>query len=105
MNTTTVWRQAMKVSLPLVMGCLAALVVTQQGCVPEAPSSAQRKQAPEEVAALPVGKPRAKQPVPARKKWIPREVLFGNPDKAAARIGPDGAKLSYLAPVEGVLNV
>ncbi len=36
---------------------------------------------------------------------IPREVLFGNPDKAAARISPDGKFLSYLAPVKGVLNV
>ena len=36
---------------------------------------------------------------------IPRQVLFGNPDKAAARISPDGKQLSYLAPVDGVLNV
>ena len=36
---------------------------------------------------------------------IPRKVLFGNPDKAAARISPDGTKISYLAPVDGVLNV
>jgi dipeptidyl aminopeptidase/acylaminoacyl peptidase len=36
---------------------------------------------------------------------IPREVLFGNPDKATARISPDGTKLAYLAPDEGVLNV
>jgi len=36
---------------------------------------------------------------------IPREVLFGNPDKAMARISPDGKKISYLAPVDGVLNV
>ncbi|MEP0773013.1 MAG: S9 family peptidase [Acidobacteriota bacterium] len=37
---------------------------------------------------------------------IPREVLFGNPVKAAPRISPDGARLSYLAPSEkGVLNV
>lgn len=36
---------------------------------------------------------------------IPRDVLFGNPDKAAARISPDGRRLSYLAPVDGVLNV
>src|SRR6476646_661252 len=36
---------------------------------------------------------------------IPREVLFGNPDKAAARISPDGARIGYLAPVDGVLNV
>ncbi|NOQ32841.1 MAG: prolyl oligopeptidase family serine peptidase [Methanosarcinales archaeon] len=36
---------------------------------------------------------------------IPREVLFGNPDKALARLSPDGTKVSYLAPVNGVLNV
>lgn len=36
---------------------------------------------------------------------IPRDVLFGNPDKASARLSPDGKYLSYLAPVEGVLNV
>ena len=36
---------------------------------------------------------------------IPREILFGNPDRAAVRLSPDGARLSFLAPVEGVLNV
>jgi len=36
---------------------------------------------------------------------IPRTVLFGNPDRAAARLSPDAARLSYLAPVDGVLNV
>ncbi len=38
-------------------------------------------------------------------KLIPRAVLFDNPEKASARISPDGARLSYLAPVNGVLNV
>lgn len=36
---------------------------------------------------------------------IPRETLFGNPDKAMTRISPDGAHLAFLAPVNGVLNV
>jgi dipeptidyl aminopeptidase/acylaminoacyl peptidase len=36
---------------------------------------------------------------------IPRDVLFGNPDKASARISPNAKRLAYLAPVEGVLNV
>ena len=36
---------------------------------------------------------------------IPRQVLFGNPEKSMARISPDGEYLSYLAPVDGVLNV
>ena len=36
---------------------------------------------------------------------VPRNVLFGNPDKAAARLSPDGKHISFLAPVDGVLNV
>jgi dipeptidyl aminopeptidase/acylaminoacyl peptidase len=36
---------------------------------------------------------------------IPRGVLFGNPERAAVRISPDGKLLSWLAPKDGVLNV
>ena len=37
---------------------------------------------------------------------IPRRVLFGNPDKAMARMSHDGKRLAYLAPVdEAILNV
>lgn len=36
---------------------------------------------------------------------IPREVLFGNPERADPRLSPDGTKLAYLAPDDGVLNV
>ncbi len=36
---------------------------------------------------------------------IPRDVLFGNPTRANPRISPDGTKLAYLAPHDGVLNV
>ncbi|MEE8170189.1 MAG: S9 family peptidase [Phycisphaerae bacterium] len=36
---------------------------------------------------------------------ISRDVLFGNPDRAGLQISPDGTKLAYLAPVNGVLNV
>ncbi|MCP4805986.1 MAG: S9 family peptidase [Proteobacteria bacterium] len=36
---------------------------------------------------------------------IPREDLFGNPDRAAARVSPDGQTLAFLAPVDGVLNI
>ncbi|HMN59288.1 MAG TPA: hypothetical protein PJ988_02925, partial [Anaerolinea sp.] len=36
---------------------------------------------------------------------IPRKVLFGNPDKTNIQISPDGARISFLAPHEGVLNV
>jgi dipeptidyl aminopeptidase/acylaminoacyl peptidase len=36
---------------------------------------------------------------------IPREVLFGNPERANPQISPDGTQIGYLAPVNGVLNV
>ncbi len=36
---------------------------------------------------------------------IPREVLFGNPERIHPRISPDGRRLAYIAPSGGVLNV
>jgi dipeptidyl aminopeptidase/acylaminoacyl peptidase len=36
---------------------------------------------------------------------IPRQVLFGNPVKTSPQLSPDGKRLAYLAPHEGVLNV
>lgn len=36
---------------------------------------------------------------------IPRDVLFGNPDRASVQLSPDGEQISFLAPKNGVLNV
>jgi dipeptidyl aminopeptidase/acylaminoacyl peptidase len=36
---------------------------------------------------------------------IPLDVLFGNPERTSPAVSPDGRKLAYLAPVDGVLNV
>jgi dipeptidyl aminopeptidase/acylaminoacyl peptidase len=36
---------------------------------------------------------------------IPRDVIFGNPDRANVQVSPDAKHLSYVAPHEGVLNV
>jgi hypothetical protein len=36
---------------------------------------------------------------------IPRADLFGNPVKTQAQISPNGAYISWLAPLDGVLNV
>ena len=36
---------------------------------------------------------------------IPRNVLFGNPERTAPRISPDGHSLAWIAPLDGVLNV
>ena len=36
---------------------------------------------------------------------IERARLFGNPDRTQARLSPDGAHVSFIAPLDGVLNV
>src|SRR5215472_13694294 len=36
---------------------------------------------------------------------IPRSVLFGNPERTSPRISPDGTRLAWIAPRNGVLNV
>jgi dipeptidyl aminopeptidase/acylaminoacyl peptidase len=36
---------------------------------------------------------------------IPRTTLFGNPERTSPRISPDGTRIAYLAPRDGVLNL
>jgi dipeptidyl aminopeptidase/acylaminoacyl peptidase len=36
---------------------------------------------------------------------IPLDVLFGNPERSAPRLSPDGKRLAYIAPKDGVLNL
>jgi dipeptidyl aminopeptidase/acylaminoacyl peptidase len=36
---------------------------------------------------------------------IPLDVLHGNPEKIQPQISPDGKRMAYIAPVDGVLNV
>src|SRR5580658_6727900 len=36
---------------------------------------------------------------------IPRNVLFGNPERVSPHMSPDGTRLAWIAPHEGVLNV
>src|SRR5690606_35664579 len=36
---------------------------------------------------------------------IPREALFGNPERANVQLSPDGKYLSWVAPLDGTLNV
>lgn len=41
----------------------------------------------------------------AENKLIPRQVLFGNPDKISVLLSKDGQYISYVAPKDGVQNV
>jgi len=36
---------------------------------------------------------------------IPRDILFGNPERLMVRLSPNGDYISYIAPKDGVLNV
>ncbi len=36
---------------------------------------------------------------------IPRKTLFGSPSRASATVSPDGSRIAFLAPLDGVLNV
>jgi dipeptidyl aminopeptidase/acylaminoacyl peptidase len=36
---------------------------------------------------------------------IPRNAIFGNPERAGAQISPDGKHIAFLAPLDGVMNV
>ena len=43
--------------------------------------------------------------MPASTSLIPRSILFGNPERTSPRLSPDGKRLAWIAPDEGVLNV
>ncbi len=65
------------------------------GCAKTAP-------APEAPAVAPA----VAAPAPeAATDLIPRDVLFGNPDRAWPILSPDGKSLAFLQPEQGVLNV
>jgi dipeptidyl aminopeptidase/acylaminoacyl peptidase len=61
--------------------------------------------APQAAAEAKPAEPQGETAATAGTKLISRQTLFGNPDKASARLSPDGTKISYLAPRDGVLNV
>jgi dipeptidyl aminopeptidase/acylaminoacyl peptidase len=61
------------------------------------PAPAEAAAAPAAPVAQAVGKP--------AENLIPRELFFGNPERAGVQISPDGKHLSWLAPKNGVMNV
>ena len=75
--------------LMLAAGCGAAQKSTKTNTTPHTTA------APAAAAA----------PAKPAKDLIARELLFGNPERANVQISPDAKHLSWLAPVNGVLNV
>ncbi|WP_437776427.1 S9 family peptidase [Sorangium sp. So ce1097] len=67
---------------------------------------------PQQAAAPPPAAPAATAPAAPAKdapradaSLMPRRLLFGNPERMSPKISPDGRRLGFLAPSEGVLNV
>ncbi|WP_434426333.1 S9 family peptidase [Nannocystis pusilla] len=81
---------------------VAATLVFALGCTPSA-----RPAAPEPAATADPASASAAAQLQARPDTtlIPRSVLLGNPEREAPALSPDGQKLLFLAPVQGVLNV
>ena len=83
---------------------LLIVVLLISACRGAATSTPEPTTAPEATATPrlePTEEPSWEETVPL----IPREVLFGNPDKSSVGLSPDGSRISYLAPVGGVMNV
>lgn len=88
-------------------GMLAVLVsgCAESDTMVKSPSEETASPAPETESAPSDADKESEAPTVTQAPLIPRDVLFGNPDKAQARLSPDGKWLSYLKPVDGVLNV
>jgi dipeptidyl aminopeptidase/acylaminoacyl peptidase len=56
--------------------------------------------APTPAAAAP-----AKPPPQARADLLPRRIALGDPDRSTPRLSPDGRRLAFVAPHEGVKNL
>lgn len=74
----------------LLSGLILSLPLLLAGCREEAA-------APPDLAPAPAA--------PKEAVLVARDDLFGNPERSGVQISPDGAYLSWTAPLEGVMNV
>ena len=64
---------------------------------PTGPGSPSDPTGPRDPTAKAVGKPRT--------DLIPRQIIFGNPERVDPQLSPDGKYLSWTAPKDGVMNI
>lgn len=84
------------------LGLALLLAIALAACGRQAPSSESEAHS-QPVAAEEAAEPEvsAVEPPPL----IDREVLFGNPERFQGRLSPNGMKMSFRAPVDGVMNI
>jgi len=72
---------------------MAVLAITVLACGSDGPVSESPAEPVEHAASEQSG------------ELIPRSVLFGNPERIAPELSPDGSMIAYIAPVDSVLNL
>ncbi len=100
---TTAWHRWIG-ALPLMAAAACSSTNTGEMTTPPPTATASTTAAPTasataSAAAKPITPPRADTSL------VKRQTLFGNPERAAVQLSPDGKRLSYLAPKDGVMNV
>ena len=77
------------------------------GCSPEPSAPEPQEAAPAQAAAPAETAAPAAEPATAAEppELIERDKLFGNPARSSAQLSPDGQRIAYLAPRDGVMNV
>ena len=86
-----------------VINILVILLLSLTACDTSTQTSTDAQQSAtssSDVTEAPVAKQLAEQPA-----IIERSVLFGNPLRFQGRLSPDGTKMSFRAPLDGVMNL
>lgn len=90
----------MRLRALLPIASLIALFACEETPPPVAPPQPE----PPPPATAPAPAP-APAPPRADTSLLPRKLLFGNPDRLPPRLSPDGKRILFIAPDEGVLDV
>src|SRR5690349_15865986 len=90
-------------ALPL-LAAASCTSTTGEPVTPQ-PTASASATAPATATATAAAVTRPITPPRADTTLIKRQVLFGNPERTAVELSPDGKQISYLAPKDGVMNV
>jgi dipeptidyl aminopeptidase/acylaminoacyl peptidase len=95
----------MRAHVLFAFASLCALAACEETPAPLAPPppSAAPAPPPKAAEAAPLAAPAP--PPRADASLVPRKLLFGNPDRRPPHLSPDGKRVLFIAPDQGVLNV
>jgi dipeptidyl aminopeptidase/acylaminoacyl peptidase len=91
-------------ALPLLAAAACSSTNTGEMTTPP-PTATATASAPPTTSATAAAAAKPLTPPRADASLLKRHLLFGNPERAAVQLSPDGKQVSYLAPKDGVMNV